>query len=468
VEQYQSSIDLTAFKKKMWRGYVHTNYQALIDRTLEQVALYIRSGGADGLSRVMIFLPPRKGKTATVSRHFPAWVIGKMPNTRLIMTSYGASLAGRNSRFVRNLIKSDRFQQLFPEVRLAQDTQSTFEWDIANFDGGMIAAGVGGGITGHGANLIIIDDPIKSRAEAESAVYRQNIKDWYNDDLSTRLEEPGGAIVIIQTRWHQDDLSGWLLDSHNDNWHVLSLPEIAEKDDPLGRNPGEVLWPERYSIDWVLGRQESLGEYSFASLYQQRPIPAGGGLFDALQIKIINESEAPKCIQVVRFYDLAVTVKKTSDYTVGFKLGVTADEQFVIQHVWRVRKEAPDVQEGIVQNAAVDGQNVAIRLEAENAGISQLGYLLRDSRLRGHQIDAKPPIGDKYTRAGPAASRVNNGRVLMVRGTWNQAVLDEFAVFPNGKHDDIVDGFSGAYEMLTTHKPQSWHTTKATGLYKRR
>lgn len=446
--EYQPVISFTDFKLAVWKKYVHTPYQALIDEKLTQVARYIRTEGQEGIARLMIFMPPRKGKTETTSRHFPAWALGEMPWLRIITTSYGASLAFRNSRFVRNLIKSDKYRAIYPRVRLSPDTKSVQEWDIDDYKGGTIAAGVGGSITGHGAKLIIVDDPIKSRAEAESATYRDRVKDWFNDDLSTRLEEPGGAMVIIQTRWHQDDLSGWLLNSHSDSmdWEVLSLPEIAGENDPLGRQPGEVLWPERYPLAWVEKRREALGEYAFASLYQQSPIPAGGGLFDATQIEIINE--APDCTKIVRFYDLAVTKKKTSDYTVGFKLGVTKDELFIILHVWRVRMEAPDVHEGIVQNAMMDGTKVPIRLEAEKAGIVELQYMLRDKRLRGYRVDAKAPEGDKYTRAGAAASRVNNGRVKMVRAPWNQVVLDELAVFNNGAHDDIVDGFSGAYDML--------------------
>jgi len=169
-------------------------------------------------------------------------------------------------------------------------------------------------------------------------------------------------------------------------------------------------------------------------------------LFDATKIEVVDY--VPECTQVVRFYDLAVTAKKTSDYTVGLKLGITADERPVILDVYRAQRELPDVQEAIVQNAQMDGVSVPFRLEAEKAGIVQLQFLLRDPRMRSFTLDAKAPEGDKYTRAAPVAARVNAGRVLMVKAAWNRALLDEIAVFPQGEHDDQVDALSGAYGML--------------------
>lgn len=444
-----SDISLTNFTHETWRGYKHTRYQALIDEHLEQVARYIETGGAEGIGRLMIFLPPRHGKTNKI-RHFCGWLLGRNPHLRLIMTSYGMALAQRNSRYVRNLIASSKYQEIFPQTKLSRDTKAATEWDIADYGGGAIAAGVGGAITGHGANLIIIDDPVKNRAQAESETYRQGTKDWYTNDVITRLEEPGGAMIVIQTRWHQDDLSGWLLEQHEDaeEWVVLILPALADDDDLLGREPGEALWPERYPAEWLEKRQRSMGDYAFASLYQQRPIPSGGGLFDTSLIQIIEKHEVPDLLHIVRFYDLAITTKKRSDYTAGVKLGVTADQRWVILHVWRVKKEMPDVERGIIANAQLDGTKVRIRLEADKSGIVGLQHLLRDPRMSPFTIDAKPPDGDKYTRAGPFATRVNNGRVLMVRGNWNQAYLDEFSLFPASTKDDQVDATSGAYDLL--------------------
>lgn len=440
------ALTFTDFKRQFWKSYIHKAYHQALDALVTQVADYVLSGGERGVGRAMIFMPPRHGKTRTVSHLFPAWLLSINPKLRLITASYGATLAYRNSRFVRNLIASDDYQATYPNVKLATDSASVNEWDIAEHGGGLIAVGVGGGVTGHGGNVIIIDDVVKSRAEAESATYRQRVKDWYDNDLLTRLEEPGGAIILMMTRWHTDDLAGYLMDS-DEQWHVLSLPAIAGDQDPVGREPGEALWADRYSLDILTERRARMGEYAFASLYQQTPLPPGGRLFDTSKIEIIDY--APVCKQVVRFYDLAVTAKKHSDYTAGMKLGLLEDEKLVILDMYRVQKIMPDVERDIAQNAAIDGRAVHIRLEAEKAGIVQLDYLLRNPAMRGYTLDAKPPEGDKFTRAQPAATRVNNGMVKMIRADWNRALLDELAVFPAGEHDDQVDALSGAYGMLS-------------------
>lgn len=450
-------LSLTDFTQRFWKTYEHTAYHQALDDLMTQVAQYVLTGGKEGIGRAMIFLPPRHGKTKKVSHMFPAWLLSQAPHVRVIAASYGATLAYRNSRFVRNLVASDEYRAAYPDVRLATDTASVNEWDIARHGGGLIAAGVGGGVTGHGANLILIDDVVKSRAEAESATYRQRVKDWYDNDLLTRLEEPGGAIILMMTRWHTDDLAGYLLES-DDKWHVLSLPAIAGVNDPIGRAPGEALWPQRYTAEILAERRARMGEYAFSSLYQQTPLPPGGRLFDTGKIEVIDYE--PTCTQVVRFYDLAVTAKKHSDYTAGVKLGLMEDETLVVLDVYRAQKIMPDIERDIAQTAAIDGAAVPIRLEAEKAGIIQLDYLLRNPAMRPYTLDRAAPEGDKFTRAQPVASRVNGGVVKMVRGTWNRAFLDELSVFPSGEHDDQIDALSGAYDMLVSGTP-TWRAMLA-------
>lgn len=410
----------------------------------------METGGKEGLGRVNISWPPRHSKSLNTSRLFPSWALGRMPDIRLMLTSYGQDLSDKHSRVARNILRSPQYQEVFPGVRLADDSHSVKSWDIHGHEGGLDAIGIESGATGKGAHVLITDDLLKNRAEAESVQHRQKLWEAFTDDLYTRLE-PGGAIINIGTRWVTDDHIGRCIELlPHENWYNLFLPAIAEDNDPLGREPGAALWPERYPIETLETIQKTLGSYSFAAEYQQRPIPSGGGLFKTEHIKIVDYE--PECTQVVRFYDLAVTAKRSSDYTAGVKLGVTADECFVILDMYHVQKEFPDVHEGIVQNAHIDGTKVRIRLEAEKAGIIGLDYLLRDSRMRGYTLDAKPPIGDKYTRALPFAARVEAGRVMMVRGAWNRALLDALATFPFGAHDDPVDGCSGAYDMLSKPK----------------
>lgn len=436
-------LSLTAFKQALmpsiWQDARHLQ---LLDEHLTQVMQYLLTDGKQGINRLMIFMPPRYGKSLTVSQYFPAWALGNKPSLKIIMASYGARLAYRNSRRVRSVVNDNRYQQLYP-TRLNSDKAAQDEWETVQ-GGAVIAAGVGGGITGHGANLVIIDDPHKGRAEAESATTRETIENWYKGDLYTRLEQPN-VIILMMTRWHHQDLAGWLLSDNADNWTVLSLPALATGND--WRGEGEALYPVLHDVAKLTSIREAIGEYDFAALYQQQPIPAAGRLFDAGKIEIVDT--LPEVAQTVRFWDLAVTAKRHADYTVGLKLGITRDEKLVIMDVWRGQRELPDVHEAIVQMAKMDAPETRVRLEAEKAGIVELQHLLRDPRMRGISIDGEPPRGDKFTRAGPVAARVNAGCVMMHWATWNKALLDELALFPNAPHDDQVDALSGAYAMMT-------------------
>jgi predicted phage terminase large subunit-like protein len=449
--------DFTAFKRVVWRRYQHAPHLAVIDRALVQVARYVETGGREGIGRLMLFGPPRHGKSMT-ARLFAPWFLGRNPDKRFMLLSYAASLAEKHSRASRNLIRSPFYQGVFPGVGLAEDSRAVDSWDIAAHDGGMDAIGFGGSMTGKGAHVLFVDDAVKSREEAESAVIRDRTFDSFTNDAYTRLE-PGGAAVIDMTRWHADDLAGRLLESMPGQWRTLRLPAIAEDNDPLGREEGEALWPARYPLETLREIEAAIGTYAFAALYQQNPLPVGGRLFDTTRIEVMDHE--PECSDLVRFYDLAVTAKRRSDYTAGLKLGVTRDERLIVLDVWRGQRELPDVHEAIVQNAQLDSPRTRIRLEAEKAGIVGLQFLLRDARMRPYTVDAVPPEGDKFTRAGPVAARVNAGRLALVRGAWNRAFLDELAAFPVGANDDQVDALSGAYAMLSTKaRPMSVGVTK--------
>lgn len=440
--------------------YTKPNYQ--VNWHHELLCRYLDRFVRGEIKRLAVFMPPRHGKSELVSRRLPAYIFGVNPNARIIACSYTADLASRMNRDVQRVLDNPEYNRLFPDTRLWGKNIRTVAdgsylrnndiFEIVGHQGYYRSAGIGGGITGMGMDFGIIDDPLKDRKSADSPTIRRSQLDWYWSTFYTRLEK-GGAILLTMTRWHTHDLAGELLRAMSesdsaDQWEVLMLPGLAghthHPDDP--RVPGAPLWPDKYSRDF-LERLRGQNAYEFEALYQQSPKSAGGGLFDTTKIEIVDTS--PPCRRVVRFYDLAVTAKASADFTAGLKLGVTDDERFVVLDVWRAQKELPDVQEAIIQNARVDGAEVPIRLEAEKAGIVQLQFLLRDARTRAYTIDAKPPKGDKFTRAGPVATRVNNGRVLLVRAPWNRTFLDELAFFgPSAEHDDQVDALSGAYEML--------------------
>jgi len=256
-------IDFTRFTKPDYRP-------AELHREIAEKLEAVERGE---IKRLMIQCPPRHGKTELASRRFPAWFMAKHPELDLISASYGSELATDFGRDVRNIVDSPEYKCLFREIKLAADSQAKDRWNISK-GGAYVAAGVGTSITGRGANLFIIDDPIKDRATAESETYRNAVWDWYRSVAYTRLQ-PGAAIVLIQTRWHEDDLAGRLLvaeaEGSGDKWEKLILPAIDEH--------GVALWPEAYDAESLKQIRAVIGEMDWASLYEQKPRPAGGSFF---------------------------------------------------------------------------------------------------------------------------------------------------------------------------------------------
>lgn len=312
----QARSSLTTYKKVMYKRYQHARHLEALDQALEQVTRYVETGGKEGIGRLIIEMPPRHGKTKTTSQLYPTWHLGRNPNHRIMLVSYGAGLAFKNSRAARNFIKAPRYQAIFGH-QLARDSAAvdswSFEEDSGENQGGADALGIRGGATGKGAHVLIIDDPIQNRMEAESKDQREKIWEAYQDDLESRLE-PGGAIILMATRWHIDDPTGRAL--KQGGWARLRLPAIAEKNDPIGRQPGEALWPERYPIEVLQKIRASRSNYSWLSLYQQSPIDKGGGIFKSDLITKYRLPAPPPHVRLVRVViaiDPSVSSKKTSD-----------------------------------------------------------------------------------------------------------------------------------------------------------
>lgn len=221
--------EFTFFKSYVWQPYQHAPHLALIDEKLTQIARYVETGGEQGIRRLMVFIPPRHGKSMTVARLFPAWFLGRNPDCRVILTGYALSLVARHSRFTRSLMETPRYRDLFPDLDIAHDNTDRGSWNIARHDGGLDAIGIRGAVTGKGAHLLVIDDPVKNLQSVETWDQRENLWEAYQHDLYTRLE-PNGAIVLIMTRWHEDDLAGRLLKHEPDTWTVIRLPAIAESE----------------------------------------------------------------------------------------------------------------------------------------------------------------------------------------------------------------------------------------------
>lgn len=392
------------------------------------------------ISRLMILEPPRHGKTEMVTVRYPVWRLERDPLLRVILGGYNQPSANRFSRKARRIARE--------RLELSTERTAAEGWETAQ-GGGVRAIGVGSGVTGMGGNLIVIDDPVKSREEANSAAYRERVWGWYKDDLYTRLE-PGGAIILIQTRWHSDDLAGRILASEDaPNWTVVNLPAEAEDDDPLGREIGAALCPERYDLTELQRIKQVLGSWSYAALYQQRPQPAEGGLAKRAWFDIVERT--PTQGLWCRAWDLAATEKKLvsedPSYTVG-QLLMRVKDHYYVEDVIRVRTGPGEVEKLVLQTAKMDGRNVRIRLAQDpgQAGVAQIKALER--MLVGYPVVSERPTGDKVTRALPFLAQAEQGNVSLVRAEWNMAWLEEMVAFPTGKHDDQVDATADSFNEL--------------------
>ncbi len=400
-------------------------------------------------TRLMINMPPGSAKSTYGSVLFPAWCLAQRPGLDLIGASNTAQMAEAFSRRVMSLAR-----EFGETLGYGLGRETAERWETTN-GGHYRAAGVGGSIAGQRADLVIIDDPTRSRADAESVTVRESQWNWFTGDLRTRLK-PAAAIVVIMTRWHPDDLGGRLLERQPGLWRVVSLPAIAGANDALGRAPGEWLWSDDgygYSgeLRKVHDEYEAAGATrDWAALYQQTPRPAEGSLFKTAMIAVLDAAPAG-AVRMIRAWDLAATRQigtRDPDWTAGVKLQRLPSGQFVVLDVVRLRGGPDEVEAAIVNTAQQDGRTVRIGLPQDpgQAGKTQVLYLTR--KLEGFTIESSPETGDKATRAAPVASQCNVGNLSIVRAPWNAALLDELGAFPGGIHDDQVDALSRAFAYL--------------------
>jgi predicted phage terminase large subunit-like protein len=409
---------------------------------------------ADGeLDRLMVFMPPRHGKSETISRLFPAYYLLRHPARWVALASYGADLAYTLSRAARDLYG-------LGGGLMRGDASAVKLW-MTEGGGGMWATGVGGPATGKGAHLAIVDDPIKDAEQAQSEATREKQRDWWRSTWSTRFE-PNAAAIVVATRWHEDDLSGWLLAHEHEEpegWHLVDMPAIAgERHEPTypasvtvaadPRAPGEALCPPRYPVEKLRSIARRLGPYWYASLYDQSPRPRTGGMFAAG--KAIFVDVAPAVAQRVRGWDVGASAN-TGDYTVGVLLWRTADGQYGVEEVVR-GQWASDERDRIIRETAERDRARGVRVthslpqDPGAAGKAQAAHFV--TLLDGFAVETTPESGDKATRADPLSSQWNAGNVSIVRAPWNTAYLDEVLAFPQGKRDDQIDATSRAYAVL--------------------
>jgi predicted phage terminase large subunit-like protein len=403
--------------------------------------------GRGEIDRLMVLMPPGSAKSTYTSILYPAWWFTQHPNSSVIAASHTKSLAEHFGRQARELVRENTSHFGYT---LHGNKQAAGHWQTSS-RGEYFAAGVRGPLTGHRADLVIIDDPIRSHAEADSPLLRERIWNWYRSDVITRLK-PKGRIILVMTRWHEDDLAGRLLALNAAEWQVIRLPAVAENHDVLGRAPGAALWPEWEDETALARKRDTVGERTWSTLFQQSPRPIQGSLFRTGCIDILDMPPTLSASQVVRAWDLAATVAtggNDADWTVGVKLGCDDNGRYVVLDVVRLRGSPHEVEDAIAEAARVDGTSIAIGLPEDpgQAGKSQVTYLT--GRLAGHRIASSRETGAKVTRAGPVASQVEGRNVAMVRANWNHAFIEELRDFPFGRKDDQVDALSHAFRMLT-------------------
>lgn len=411
--------------------------------------------------RLIINIPPRYSKTELAVVMFIAWAMGQSPDAEFIHTSYSGTLAVNNSAAVRAMLQHEAYREIFG-VQLADEARA--HW-TTTAGGVMYATGAGGTITGFGAGkhrpgfggAIIIDDPHKAD-EARSDVIRQGVLDWFQNTLESRKNSPDTPIILIMQRLHEKDLAGWLLGDRGKDmrgppvaggngevWEHLCLSAWADDADTAP------LWPEKHGAE-DLRRMEKSSPYIFAGQYRQRPAPLDGGIFKPGQLQIVDAVPAGR-IEWCRGWDLA-SVDQGGDYTAGGKLGKLADGRFIIGGMER-EQLGPDERDALLRNTASrDGRHVFIGLPQDPGQAGKTQVLALTRMLAGHMVKTSPETGDKITRAEPLASQVNVGNVLLLRGAWNDALIDEMRMFPNGAFDDQIDGLSRAFaELLGASDP---------------
>ena len=396
------------------------------------------------IKRLMIFMPPRHGKSEMVTVRYAAWRLLGQPDMNIVIGSYNQKLANRYSLKIKRVTESAGREIVYS----LDNMRKIDEWETRS-GGSVKAVGVGAGITGFGADLIIIDDPIKSRAEAESKTNREHIWDWFNDDIATRLE-PNGAVILIQTRWHEDDLAGRLLKQMKDGkeqWEVIELPAIADENDALDRKIGTALWPERFDEKALEQARTRMGSYSFDALYQQRPSPKDGTHFKRKWFdgKVIHQ--APNGLRWCRGYDLALSTKQTSDYTATFRCAMDRKGNLYIADGFRSRMEFPEQMRLIFKLIDTESRTEH-GVEKAMHGLAVIQQLLRERRLARRAFRSVAVDKDKVTRALTWANRAEEGKVFLIDGPWIDEFITEICSFPQGKHDDQVDAVSIAVGML--------------------
>lgn len=435
--------NLISYAVAEWPGYRPSWHHDKIAQKLEDVC-------AGRIKRLMISLPPRHGKSLLASEYFPAWYFGHHPEHQIMHATYSQELADGFGRKIRNQMRSEVYGQVFPGIKLAEDSSAAARFHTSS-NGVYHAVGVGGSATGRGAHLLLIDDPIKGREEADSERQREKLKDWYKSVAYTRLM-PGGAIIIIQTRWHEDDLMGWLIEEHtHEEWEILSLEALSED--------GKALWPEAYPVESLLTIKKTVSEREWEALYQQRPRPATGAEFKRDWLQFYGNRPDHRRMGVVMLVDPSSGEKKTSgDYTSIWVIGLGEDENYYVLDMLRDRLSLTERAEAVfsLHRKWRPGE---VRYERYGM-MGDIQYLRsemdrKNYRFRVVEVGGSIAKEDRIRRLVPLFQRgfiwMPQTHMVVLRSgetvdLVEQFVSQEYLSFPVGKHDDMLDALARVAE----------------------
>ena len=465
IEQAQS--DFMKFVGEMWPGFIHGRHHKVMARKFEEIA-------EGKVKRLIINMPPRHTKSEFASYLLPAWFLGKYPGKKIIQTSNTAELAVGFGRKVRNLVSSEQYHKIFPNVNLRSDSKAAGRW-ATNQNGEYFAIGVGGTVTGKGADLLIIDDPHSEQeaalASGDPTVF-DRVYEWYTSGPRQRLQ-PGGAIIVVMTRWSKKDLTGRIVQSSidregNDEWEIIDFPAIMPSGNPL--------WPQFWSLEELESLRSELPAGKWNAQYQQSPTSEEGAIIKRDWWQLWDKEDPPKCEYIIQSWDTAFTKNERSDYSACTTWGVFyMDENEDNAHIimldaFKRRMEFPELKK-VAFDMYKEWEPDAFVVEAKASGAP----LIYELRAMGIPVQEFTPSrgNDKMVRINSISDLFASGKVWAPGTRWADEVIEEMAAFPNSDHDDLVDSTTqalirfrkGGFISLKSDEPYEPIMSRRKGYY---
>jgi predicted phage terminase large subunit-like protein len=465
IEQAQG--DFMKFVGEMWPGFIHGRHHKVMARKFEEIA-------EGKIKRLIINMPPRHTKSEFASYLLPAWFLGKYPGKKIIQTSNTAELAVGFGRKVRNLVSSEQYHKIFPNVNLRSDSKAAGRW-ATNQNGEYFAIGVGGTVTGKGADLLIIDDPHSEQeaalASGDPTVF-DRVYEWYTSGPRQRLQ-PGGAIIVVMTRWSKKDLTGRIVQSSidregNDEWEIIDFPAIMPSGNPL--------WPQFWSLEELEALRSELPAGKWNAQYQQSPTSEEGAIIKRDWWQLWEKEDPPRCEYIIQSWDTAFTKNERSDYSACTTWGVFyMDENEDNAHIimldaFKRRMEFPELKK-VAFDMYKEWEPDAFVVEAKASGAP----LIYELRAMGIPVQEFTPSrgNDKMVRINSISDLFASGKVWAPGTRWADEVIEEMAAFPNSDHDDLVDSTTqalirfrkGGFISLKSDEPYEPIMSKRKGYY---